>query len=98
MSGYDFNIVFRGSTGNVNTDFFSRFPIQSWDDVDLDPDEHYVCASVTDKLPITAAESVEVQRRLAYLQRCMNIHPLVGQSITLVQSLNYFGFAEMSWL
>ena len=30
--------------------------MQSQDEEDLDPDEHYVCASMTDKLPITAAE------------------------------------------
>lgn len=56
LSGYDFDITFRGSAGNANADFFSRFPIQSRDDVDLDPDEHYVCASMADELLITAAE------------------------------------------
>ena len=43
LSRYDFNIVFRDSAGNANPDFFSRFPIQSQADDDLDPDEHCVC-------------------------------------------------------
>ena len=59
LSRYDFDIVFRDSAGNANADFFSRFPIQSQADNDLDPDEHYVCATTTDELPITAAEIVE---------------------------------------
>ena len=59
LSRYDFNIVFRDSAGNANADFFSRFPIQSQADDDLDPDEHYVCATTTDELPISAAEIAE---------------------------------------
>ena len=41
---------------------------------------------------------MKVQRRIAYLQKCMNIHPPVGQVVALVQSLNRFEFAEMNWL
>ena len=45
---------------NANADFFSCFPLQSLaDDEDLDPDVHYVFATVTDELPITAAEKAE---------------------------------------
>ena len=36
-----------------------RFSIQSQSDDDLDPDEHYVCAFMTDELPITATEIAE---------------------------------------
>ena len=48
LPGYDFDIVFKDSAGNANADFFSRFPLQSQADDDLDPDEHYVCAAMTD--------------------------------------------------
>ena len=57
LSGYDFDIIFKNSAGNVNADFFSHFPLQSLaDDEDLDPDVHHVFATVTDELPVTAAE------------------------------------------
>ena len=59
LSGYDFDIVFRDSASNANADFFSRFPIRSQADDDLDPDEHYVCAVMTGELPITATEIAE---------------------------------------
>lgn len=59
LSGYDFDMVFRDCAGNANPDFFSRFPIQSQADDDLDPDEHCVCATITDELNITAAEVAE---------------------------------------
>ena len=60
LSGYDFDITFKNSAANANADFFSRFPLQSQaDDEDLDPDEHYVFATVTDELPLTAAEIAE---------------------------------------
>ena len=44
LSGYDFDIVFRDSASNANADFFSRFPLRSQADDDLDPDEHCVCS------------------------------------------------------
>ena len=70
LSGYDFYIVFRDSAGNANVDFFSRFPIQSRQaDNDFDPDEHYVCATTTDELPITAAEIAEGMCRIKALPR-----------------------------
>jgi len=57
LSGYDFDIIFKNSADNANADFFSRFPLQSpADDEDLDPDVHYVFRTVTDELPVTAAE------------------------------------------
>ena len=60
LSGYDFDIVFKNSADNANADFCSRFPLQSLaDDEDLDPDVHYVFATVTDELPVTAAEIAE---------------------------------------
>ena len=60
LYGYDFDITFKNSAGNANADFFSRFPVQSLaDDEDLDPDEHCMCATVTDELPVTAAEIAE---------------------------------------
>jgi len=52
LSGYDFDIIFKNSADNANADFFSRFPLQSLaDDEDLDPDVHYVFATVTDDCP-----------------------------------------------
>ena len=43
--------------------FFSRFPLQSLaDDDDLDPDVHYVFATVTDELPVTAAEIAQATK------------------------------------
>ena len=51
--------LYSDSSSNSNSDFFSRFPIQSQADDDLDPDEHYVCATTTDELPITAAVIAE---------------------------------------
>ena len=60
LSGYDFDIIFKNSADNANADFFSHFPQQSLaDDEDLDPDVHYVFATVTDELPVTAAEIAE---------------------------------------
>ena len=57
LCGYDFDITFKNSADNANADFFKRFPLQSLaDDEDLDPDEKYVLATVTDELPITASE------------------------------------------
>ena len=59
LSGYNFDITFKNSAGNVNADFFSQFPVQSLaDDEDLDLNEHYIFAPVTDELPFTAAEIV----------------------------------------
>ncbi|PFX12264.1 hypothetical protein AWC38_SpisGene23804 [Stylophora pistillata] len=60
LSGYDFDITFKTSADSTNPDFFSRFPLQSLPDhEDLDPDLHYVFATVTDELPVTAAEIAE---------------------------------------
>ena len=60
LSGYDFDITFKNSADNANADFFSLFPLQSLaGDEDLDPDVHYVFATVTDELPVTAAEIAE---------------------------------------
>ena len=63
LSGYDFDIIFKNSADNANADFFSRFPLQSLaDDEDLDPDVHYVFATVTDELPVTAAEIAQATK------------------------------------
>ena len=63
LSGYDSDIIFKNSADNANADFFSRFPLQSLaDDEDLDPDMHYVFATVTDELPITAAEIAQATK------------------------------------
>ena len=60
LSGYNFDITFMNCAGNANTDFFSRFPEQSLtDDEDLDPGGHYMFATVTDELPVTAAKIAE---------------------------------------
>ena len=60
LCGYDFDVTFQNSPDNANADFLSRFPLQSLaDDEDLDPDEKYVLATVTDELSITAAEIAE---------------------------------------
>ena len=69
LSGYDFDIVFRDSATNANADFFSRFPLQSQAEDDLDPDEHYVCASVTDDLPVTAVEIGEGTKKDSLLAK-----------------------------
>ena len=57
-SGYDFDIVFR-LCWQGKCRFLQSIPIQSQADDDLDPDEHYVCATTTDELPISAAEIAE---------------------------------------
>ena len=60
LSGYNFKITIKSSAGNANADFFRRFPVQSLaDDEDFDPDEHYMFATVTDELPVTAPEIAE---------------------------------------
>ena len=60
LSGYNFDITYKNSAGNANADFFSRFPVQSLaDDEDFDPNEHYMLATLKDKLPVTAAEIAE---------------------------------------
>ncbi|PFX19650.1 Uncharacterized protein K02A2.6 [Stylophora pistillata] len=57
LSGYEFYITFKTSADNANADFFCGFPLQSLcDDEDLDPDMHYAFVTVTDELPVTAAE------------------------------------------
>ena len=49
LSRYDFDVIFKNSADNANADFCSRFPLQSLaDDEDLDPDVHYVFATVRD--------------------------------------------------
>ena len=81
MSGYNFDITFKNSAGNTNAGFLSRFPVQSLaDDEDLNPDEHYMFATVTDELPVTAPEIAEGTKKDS-LQRYMNIHPLAGQAL-----------------
>ena len=50
------------------------------DDEDLNPDEHYMFATVTDELPVTAPEIAEGTKKDS-LQRYMNIHPLAGQAL-----------------
>ena len=68
LSGYNFDITFKNSAGNANADFFSRFPVQSLaDDEDLDPDEHYMFPTVTDELPVTAAEIAEGTKKGSFL-------------------------------
>ena len=60
LSGYDFDIIFKNSADNANADFCSRLPLQSLaNDEDLDPDVRYVFATVTDELPVNAAEIAE---------------------------------------
>ena len=65
LSGYNFDITFKNLAGNGNADFFfSRFPVQSLaDNEDLDPDEHYVFATVTDELTVTAVEIAEDSKK-----------------------------------
>ena len=49
LSGYDFDIIFKNLADNAIAYFFSCFPLQSLaDDEDLDPDVHYVFATVRD--------------------------------------------------
>ena len=68
LSGYSFDITFKNSAGNANADFFSQFPVQSLaDDKDLDPDKHYMFATVTDELPVTAAEIAECTKKNSLL-------------------------------
>lgn len=46
----------------------SRFPLQSQaDDEDLDPDKHYVFATMTNELPSLAAEIAEDTKKVSLL-------------------------------
>ena len=58
LSGYAFDIVFRDSAGNATAYFFTRFAIQPQADDDLDSDEHFVCATMTDGLPVKSAAEI----------------------------------------
>ena len=58
LSGYAFDIVFRDSAGNATADFFTRFAIQPQADDDLDSDEHFVCATMTNGLPVKSAAEI----------------------------------------
>lgn len=52
LAGYEYVIVYRPSTENLNADLLSRLPIPNCTDVD--PDENYVCYTGVHDLPITA--------------------------------------------
>ena len=56
LSGYDYDIVYKRSADNANANFFSRFPVQTRNEEDPDPDEHYVFATAVSSLPVTAVE------------------------------------------
>ena len=51
------------SAGNANADFFSTFPVQTRDEEDPDPDEHYVFARAVSSLPVTAVEIADLTKK-----------------------------------
>ena len=63
LSGYDYDIVYKKSADNANADFFSRFPVQTRDEEDPDPDEHYVFATAVSSLPVTAVEIADLTKK-----------------------------------
>ena len=63
LSGYDYDIVYKRSADNANADFFSRFPVQTRDEEDSDPDEHYVSATAVSSLPVTAVEIADLTKK-----------------------------------
>ena len=63
LSGYDYDIVYKRSADNANADFFSRFPVQTRDEEDPDPDEHYVFATAVSSLPLTAVEIADLTKK-----------------------------------
>lgn len=63
LSGYDYDIVYKRSADNANADFFSRFPVQTRDEEDPDPDEHYVFATSVSSLPVTAVEIADLTKK-----------------------------------
>ena len=60
---YDYDIVFKRSADNGNVDFFSRFPVQTRDGEDPDPDERYVFATAVSSLPVTAVEIADLTKK-----------------------------------
>ena len=50
LSGYDYDIVYKRSADNANAGFFSRFPVQTRDEEDPDPNEHYVFATAVSRM------------------------------------------------
>ena len=72
---------------NANADFFSRFPVQTRDEEDPDPDEHYVFATAVSSLPVTAVEIADLTKKDNVLVRCLlgvSTPPQVGQIIVLI--------------
>ena len=63
LSGYDYDIVYKKSADNANADFFSRFLVQTRDEEDPDPDEHYVFATSVSSLPVTAVEIADLTKK-----------------------------------
>lgn len=63
LSGYDYEIVCKTSEDNANADFFSRFPVQTRDEEDPDPDEHYVFPTAVSSLPVTAVEIADLTKK-----------------------------------
>ena len=63
LSGYDYDIVYKRSADNANADFFSRFPVQTRDEEDSDPDEHYVFATAVSCLPVIAVEIADLTKK-----------------------------------
>ena len=63
LSGCDYQIVNKRSEDNANADFFSRFPVQTRDEEDPDPDGHYVFATAVSSLPVTAVEIADLTRK-----------------------------------
>ena len=63
LSGYDYDIVYKRSADNANAGFFSRFPVQTRDEEDPNPDEHYVFATAVSSLPVTAVEIADFTKK-----------------------------------
>ena len=60
LSEYNCDIVYKRSADNANADFFGRFSIQTRDEEDPDPDEHYVFGTGVSSLPLTAVEIADL--------------------------------------
>ena len=63
LFGYEYDIVYKRSADNANADFFSRFSVQTRDEEDPGPDEHYVFTTAVSILPVTAVEIADLTKK-----------------------------------
>ncbi|PFX12336.1 hypothetical protein AWC38_SpisGene23727 [Stylophora pistillata] len=74
----------QGYADNTNADFFSRFPVQTRDQEDPDPDEHYVFATAISSLPVTAVEIADLTKKDKELGKVYEYTSSVSQIIVLI--------------